>query len=214
MPYPTFINRPSLRSTDVLPVRELKRTAPSGTSTTMPCVYFGLPGWVTDQGAAAALSGGAPRGKKRFNASPASNAAEASTKIHPLVVGDLVAGCADEALEGPALLGAGSRATSRAAIALASGSDQRLAGVAAMICASPSTAAVRGSFAKRSASCHGSIPRRARVERTVSIIPFASTPTSANKNPFKLEYCNVKTLVFATTYTDNFLFYLGVISAP
>ena len=61
--------------------------------------YFGLPGWVTDEGAAAALSGGATRGeKKRFSISPKSNAAEASTKIRPLVIVGLVAGCADEAL--------------------------------------------------------------------------------------------------------------------
>ena len=63
------------------------------------CAYFGLPGWVTDQGAVAALSGGAARcEKKRFSVSPKSNAAEASTRIRPLVIVGLVAGCADEAL--------------------------------------------------------------------------------------------------------------------
>jgi hypothetical protein len=83
-----------------------------------------------------------------------------------------------------------------------------------MICASPSTASVRGSFAKRSASRDGSIPRRARVERTLSVIPFACVPTSANKNPFKLEFCNEKTFVSATTYTDNFLFYMMLFLQP
>ena len=176
--------------------------AESPSSTT----YFGLPGWATDQGERRRYP------KKRFSVSPKSNAAEATTKINPLLIVGLVAGCADEALEGLAP-GAGNRATSRDAIARASGSDQRLDDVAAIICARPSTAAVRGSFAKRSASCHGSIPRRASVERTLSVIPFASTPTSANKNPFKFEYCNATTFVFATTYTVIFLFYLGVIPA-
>ena len=89
----------ALRSTDVPPVRELKRTAPSGTSAPCSCAYWGLPGWVTDEEAAAALSGGATRGeKKRFSVIPKSNAAEASTKIRPGVIVGLVVGCADEAV--------------------------------------------------------------------------------------------------------------------
>jgi hypothetical protein len=60
------------------------------------CAYFKLPGWVADQGAVAALPGGAARcEKKRFSVSPPSNTAEASTRIRPV---GLVAGCADETL--------------------------------------------------------------------------------------------------------------------
>ena len=81
--------------------------------------------------------------------------------------------------------------------------------MAAMIRANPSTAAVRGSFAKRPASCHGSMPRRASAERTLSVIPLASTPTSANKNPFRSERCSAFASVFATIqhhlFPDSYL---------
>jgi hypothetical protein len=86
---------PRVAIADVPPVRELKRKRhQAGTSPTMRCAYFGLPGWAIDEGAAAVLSGGATRGEKEgFSASPKSNAVTANTKIiRPLVIVGLVAG--------------------------------------------------------------------------------------------------------------------------
>jgi hypothetical protein len=82
---------------DVPPMRELKKR--TATRWTMQLRLFWAARLGHRRGAAAALSGGATRGeKKRFSVSPKSSAAEASTKIRPLVIVGLVAGCADEAV--------------------------------------------------------------------------------------------------------------------
>ena len=162
-------------------------------------------------GLAMSLTGDSARCPVRFNANPAPTATRRPrTTANCTIVCRLAnADRASGATEGTPR--EGSRATSRAAIAVASGSDQRPDGIAAMIRASPSTAAVRGICARRAASCHGSMPRRARTDRTLSVIPLDSTPTSANRNLFKSERLNKLASVLATAQPHELYWYLAYI---
>src|ERR1700744_785955 len=58
---------------------------------------------------------------------------------------------------------------------------------------SRSTIVAFGRSAQRAASSHGSRPRRARTERTVSTEPFVSVPTSAKRNVLRPDFSSAKT---------------------
>jgi hypothetical protein len=92
----------------------------------------------------------------------------------------------------------GNRPIKRAAITAESGRSQRPCGISAMSCAKLSVAAALGRSASRPASRHGSLPCLANSETTLSIIPLASVPTSANKNVFKSDRCKAETSDVAT----------------
>src|SRR5579863_2222528 len=86
-------------------------------------------------------------------------------------------GCA----AGPAVC-FGRSAVKLAAMAVADGSDQRLASIVTMLCARLLVASDRGNAASRPAAHHGSFPSRASSETTHRVMPFASVPTCANRN--------------------------------
>src|ERR1700722_20334718 len=56
-----------------------------------------------------------------------------------------------------------------------------------------STIVAFGKLAHRAACSHGSRPRRARTERTVSTEPFVSVPTSAKRNVLRPDFSSAKT---------------------
>jgi hypothetical protein len=80
---------------------------------------------------------------------------------------------------------AGNKLIKRTAMTDASGSAQRLFGIPAIMLARLSAAAAFGSVASRPASVQGSAPKRAKTDITLSVMPFASVPISANRNWFK-----------------------------
>ena len=73
----------------------------------------------------------------------------------------------------------------RTAMTTASGNDQIPLGMLAIIRARLSAASPFGSVARRPASVHGSEPRRAKADRTLNVMPFASVPMSAKRNWFR-----------------------------
>jgi len=76
----------------------------------------------------------------------------------------------------------GNSATKRAAIVLASRCSEVPSGSAAINEVNLSVAVSPGKSANLAASCQGSMSNRANAERTLSSIPFLSSPTGANRN--------------------------------
>jgi hypothetical protein len=75
----------------------------------------------------------------------------------------------------------GSSAINRAAIVSDSGDDAGRPGSAAIKEVNLSIAVLPGNRARLAASCQGSISSRANAERTLSNMPFLSSPTGANR---------------------------------
>ena len=69
-----------------------------------------------------------------------------------------------------------------------------------MLSVSTRIAASFGLRAQAAASAQGSFPRRANKDRIVRLVPLASTPTSENRNAFKLESRKAKMLAMAPSW--------------
>jgi hypothetical protein len=97
----------------------------------------------------------------------------------------------------------GSSAIKRAAIVVADCSGQMLVGMLAMIRARLSVASDLGSLASLPASSHGSFPNRANTETTLRVMPFASVPTGAKRNPFNPERDKAKASELGISHSHN-----------
>jgi hypothetical protein len=97
----------------------------------------------------------------------------------------------------------GRSAIKPAAMTVADGSDQRLAGMLTMLCARLLVASDTGNAASLPASRHGSFPSRASNETTLRVIPFASVPIGANRNSFSPERRKAKASELAMLESCN-----------
>src|ERR1700739_3525635 len=99
-----------------------------------------------------------------------------------------------------------------AASTVADGSDQRLVGILTMLCARFSIASDCGNAASLPASSHGSLPSRASNEITLRVMPFASVPTGANRNPLSPDRGKAKASELAILKSCNVVMSANFIS--